>query len=253
MKLMKSQLKVKPMILFRVLAVFIGIYAFYLYSFRFGVGMIPIWLILFVISLFLSFQKTYDFVFGNNVLKLVFILGVTFLMIVEVVIFYSGVKTDIQEESDYIIVLGASVKGERPSLTLRRRIQKAEEYLDLHEDTKAILSGGQGPGEDITEAEAMRRYLVEHGIDENRLILEEQSTSTMENIKFSYQLIKNDYGNVTDVDVIVISSRFHLLRSQIIANKQGHEVKAIGSTTLIYLVPNYYLREFFGIFYELFR
>lgn len=245
------------MILFRVLAVFIGIYAFYLYSFRFGVGMIPIWLVLFVISVFLSFQKTFDFVFGNSLLKGLFIIGVSFLIIAEIIIFYSGVKTDVQEESDYIIILGASVKGERPSLTLRRRIQKAEEYLDLHEDTIAILSGGQGPGEDITEAEAMRRYLVEHGISEDRLILEERSTSTMENIKFSYELIDGDISDKqlrdTDVDVIVISSRFHLLRSQIIAKKQGHEVKGIGSTTLIYLVPNYYLRELFGIFYELIR
>jgi len=238
------------MILFRLLAIVIGGYVFYLYSFRFGVGMIPIWLFLFIVSLSLSFNKIYIFVFGNKIFKFVFIFGVIFLILVEFFICYAGIKTDINENSDYIIVLGASVKGETPSLTLGRRIKKAKEYLEIHPDSLAILSGGQGPSENITEAEAMRRYLVDGGIDESRLFLEEKSTSTMENIKFSYIIIDNQSQNV-EQKVIVISSRFHLLRSQIIAKKQGFSVKGIGSTTLIYLLPNYYLREFFGIFYEL--
>lgn len=240
------------MILFRVLAIVIAIYVFYLYYFRFGVGMIPIWLSLFVISLSLSFNSVYSFLMGHRLLKVAFIFGIIFLIVVELFIYYAGVKTNLKEESDYIIVLGASVKGETPSLTLRRRIIKAQEYLELHADTKAILSGGQGPGENITEAEAMRRYLVNGGIGEERLLLENKSTSTMENIKFSYEII-HSIAEEADPKVIVITSRFHILRSQIIARKQGVRVKGIGSTTLIYLVPNYYLREFFGIFYEILR
>lgn len=251
-KFMSSSLKEKQMIIFRLLSVCIGVYMIYLISFRLGVGMIPIWLSLFVISFLLSFQKIYIFVFENKWLKGFFVIGVICFVLVEIIIFYSGVKTDIHEESDYIIVLGASVKGETPSLTLRRRIKKAKEYLELHTDTIAILSGGQGPGELITEAEAMRRYLVHEGISGSRLILEDKSTSTKENIEFSYKII-NTRANDGEEKVIVISSRFHLLRSQIIAKKQGFSVKAIGSSTLIYLVPNYYLREFFGIFYEIIR
>lgn len=240
------------MIFFRTLALIIGLYCLYLYRYKFGVGMIPIWLFLFVVSFSLSFSKIYEFVFGHRILKFMLLFSLVFLVLVEIMIFYSGVKTSLEEDSDYIIVLGASVRGETPSLTLKRRIEKAAQYLKLHDETIAILSGGQGPGELITEAEAMHRYLVEAGIDESRLIKEDKSTSTMENIKFSYEII-NGNSHKIEAKVIVISSRFHLLRSQVIASKQGYKVKGIGSSTLIYLVPNYYLREFFGIFYELLR
>lgn len=240
------------MILFRVLAILILLYAFLLYRFNWGVGMLPIWAGLFCLSLGLSFDKIYNFIMDTRLLRFGLIFGIVILILVEGFIFYSGVKTSLEEDSDYIIILGASVKGETPSLTLRRRIEKASEYLSLHPETKAILSGGQGPGENITEAEAMRRFLVNDGISEDRLLLEDRSTSTMENIKYSYELIE-EYENEEDASVIIISSRFHLLRAQLIAKKQGYSVKAIGSSTLAFLVPNYYLREFFGIFYELIR
>jgi len=248
----RLQLKVKRMILFRILALVIAVYAITLYRFNWGVGMLPIWLGVFIVSVSLSFDPIYSFIMSHKLLRFGLIFGIGFLIIVELIIFYSGVKTSIDEDSDYIIILGASVKGETPSLTLRRRIEKAQEYLELHPDVEAILSGGQGPGETITEAEAMRRFLVNAGISEDRLHLEDKSTSTMENIKYSYNII--DKISVADQPkVIVISSRFHLLRSQIIARKQGYRVKAIGSTTLVFLVPNYYFREFFGIFYEIVR
>jgi uncharacterized SAM-binding protein YcdF (DUF218 family) len=185
--------------------------------------------------------------FQSALFKNFFLFGLVLFLLIEVTIVYAGIRTDLKEDSDYIIVLGASVRGETMSLTLHRRAKKAYEYLALHGDAKAVLSGGMGPGEDISEAEAMRRYLVKKGIDENRLILEDKSTNTKENIGFSYKFIEKE------ADVIVISSRFHILRSQMIAKKQGKTMKGIGSGTLIYLAPNYYLREFFGLFYEIFR
>ena len=91
---------------------------------------------------------------------------------------------------DYIVVLGAQVKGNRPSLALSHRIWEAAEYLEENPETKAILSGGKGTGEDISEAQCMRQELEKLGISEERLIEENKSTSTQENIAYSYALLQ---------------------------------------------------------------
>ena len=93
---------------------------------------------------------------------------------------------------DYIVVLGAQVKGNRPSLALSHRIWEAAEYLKGNPKTRAILSGGKGTGEDISEAQCMRQELEKLGISEERLIEENKSTSTQENIAYSYALLQAD-------------------------------------------------------------
>ena len=95
---------------------------------------------------------------------------------------------------EYIIVLGAHVQGTRLTLALLERTRRALQYLEENPETKAVLSGGQGEGEDISEAQAMCNYLVEHGIDRERLILEGRSTSTTENLKFSLEIIGLDHS-----------------------------------------------------------
>ena len=80
---------------------------------------------------------------------------------------------------DYLIVLGAHVDGERLTKALYERVRKALEYLETHPETKAVLSGGKGKGEAISEAEAMRRYLIRKGISPERLLLEEKSVNTL--------------------------------------------------------------------------
>ncbi len=238
-----------------MLALLLLLYILYLWRFRFAVGMLPVWIGLFALSILFSFRISHDYLLGLGWFRVLFNTGVIVFIIVEAMIVYAGFSTTVEEESDYIIVLGASVKEETMSLTLYHRVKKAYEYLQVHEDAKAVLSGGQGPGEAITEAEAMRRYLVRKGIDESRLILEEQSTSTKENVEFSYELINKDTGaaGADDQRIIIISSHFHILRGQIIGMKQGYALKGIGASTFMLLAPNYYLREFFGLFLELVR
>lgn len=90
---------------------------------------------------------------------------------------------------EYIIVLGAHVEGTRLTKALLERTRRALQYMEENPETKAVLSGGKGDGESITEAQAMCNYLVEHGIDRERLILEEKSTNTTENLKFSLGMI----------------------------------------------------------------
>ena len=95
-----------------------------------------------------------------------------------------------KQSADYVIVLGAQVRGKALSRTLEYRLEKALEYARVHPNTVLVLSGGQGAGEEMTEAEAMYEYLKAHGIPESQMLLEEQSASTYENLVYSKLLIQ---------------------------------------------------------------
>ena len=122
----------------------------------------------------------------------------------------------IKENLDYIIVLGAHVNGVRLSKALLERTRRALEYLEKNPKTRAVLSGGQGEGETISEAEAMRRYLEDHGISRERLILEDRSTNTKENLDFSLALI----GDL-NASIGVVTNHFHVFRGVAIGKKCG--------------------------------
>ena len=151
---------------------------------------------------------------------------------------------------DYVIVLGAGVNGASPSLSMVDRLRSAQEYLETHPSAAAILSGGQGAGEDVTEAEAMYRWLTENGVSGERLILEERATSTLENIEYSFAMIPN----AETASVAVLSSEYHLYRAEYLAETLGYHVGGIpAKTSLPVLKVNYFLREALGlIYYELF-
>lgn len=148
---------------------------------------------------------------------------------------------------DYMIILGAGLNGEQLSLTLWERMQKGLDYLEKYPKVKVVVSGGQGPGEGIPEAEAMKRFLVEHGITDERIIKEDRSTSTMENFRFSKELLAKQPGFQNSERVGVITNDFHLFRSKILARRNGLIPLGIPSPTPWYLVPNVYLREYFAV------
>lgn len=148
-----------------------------------------------------------------------------------------------EQGADYIIVLGGQVRGTVPSLNLAKRLDKAYEYLQNSPETKVIVSGGQGTGEDITEAEAMNTYLINKGIAKERIIMEDKSVNTHENIKFSKKLM-----NKKEPQIVIVTSSFHVYRGIRIAKKQGlNNVEGLGSTIRWYTVPNLYLREAMAI------
>ncbi len=122
----------------------------------------------------------------------------------------------VPENLDYLIVLGAHVDGTRLTLALLERTRRALQYLSENPRTKAVLSGGKGDGEQISEARAMYRYLTAHGIAEERLILEEKSVNTKENLAFSREKIGS-----TDVSVGVVTNHFHVFRGVAIGRKCG--------------------------------
>lgn len=143
----------------------------------------------------------------------------------------------------YIVVLGAGVNGSEPSLTLRERINAAFDYLSQNPEAIAVLSGGQGQGEEISEAACMYRELTDLGISGERLLLEEQSTSTIENLQFSLDVIENETGNRPN-RLGIISSEYHIFRASQFAKDLGLDAVGIPAKTSWFVLRlNYYLRE----------
>lgn len=156
------------------------------------------------------------------------------------------IKNAVQEpekNADYVVILGARVNGRRVTLNLKYRLDVALDYLNKNENTKVVVSGGQGKGEDITEAEAMAGYLIKNGIKSDRIILEDKSKNTNENLQFSADLI----GSKTKKTVIV-SNDFHIYRAKCIAKKMGYtDVSGASAKTKPITIPNSFVREAFAV------
>ena len=144
------------------------------------------------------------------------------------------------------VILGCSVKGTQPSRILQERLDTAYAYLVENDAAVCVLSGGQGEGEDISEAECMYRYLVEKGISSQRLIKEDTSVNTEENILHTKTLLeKLGLGN----EITIITSEFHEYRANAMAEKLGLTVYSTPSRTSVIYFPTYYVRELYGILY----
>ena len=169
---------------------------------------------------------------------------VSIFLICEAVILHAGFAPAPQA-LDYVVVLGAKVNGREPSGALRNRIQRAKEYLEENPDTIAVLSGGKGSDEDISEAQCMYENLAAGGIDPKRLILEDQSTDTSENLIFSRRLIPED------ANVGLITNNFHIFRSLGLARGLNWDVEGIPVATSLISFPHYLMREFIGLAYEI--
>lgn len=138
------------------------------------------------------------------------------------ILIFGRIPATAEPDLDYVIVLGASVKPEGVSRTLKLRLDKAAEYAKQNPSAVLILSGGQGADEPCTEAAAMMRYLEDKGVPSERMILEEQSQSTTENIAYS-RIFLEEHAENENPDVGILTSNFHLLRARLIAEKQGME------------------------------
>ena len=153
------------------------------------------------------------------------------------------------EACGYVIVLGAGINGSVPSLSLRNRLDAAYAYLTANPDTICIVSGGQGPGEDLTEALCMFNDLTAKGIAPERIWMEDKSTSTRENIAFSLDLIEEKTGQRPQ-KAGILSSEYHIYRAGLVARSQ--DLEAIGipaKTSWVSLRINYFLREIVAVWY----
>jgi len=171
------------------------------------------------------------------------IIAVPFVVLFfEAIIICSGMLQVPDQGMRFIIILGAQVRGKTVSDSLKRRLDKACDYMIKNPNCIAILTGGQGKGEEITEAEAMYRYLSERGILKERLIREKTSTSTWENLKNSQAFIQD-----LSQPIGIVTNNFHVYRSVFIASKQGYKnAQGISAPSNAVLFPNYLVRECFA-------
>lgn len=171
----------------------------------------------------------------------------TLVVLMILILIFGRIPATAEQDLDYVVVLGASVKKAGPSKTLKLRLDKACEYAEQNPNTILILSGAKGPDEPSSEAEAMKVYLVEQGVDEDRMVLEDRSFSTVENIAYSRLLIESR-GDRKIPAVGILTSNFHLLRAKLIAEKQGMEnVRGIAAESDKILFAHYCIRDCLAI------
>jgi len=215
----------------------------------FSAAFVFMWLVAAVVfmAIFIAFRiiKMNDFIvpsWSKILFFLVVAIGVGIFVILEGLII-SKMASVPKVECDYIIVLGAQIKGTKVTNSLRERLDTAYDYIVLHPNTKIIVSGGQGQGEDITEACAMKEYLVARGIEDSKIMMENRSINTTENMKFSVDFIEDKKASIG-----IVTSNFHIYRSIKLAKAQGlTNVTGIASPCDSILFLNYMVRESVGI------
>ena len=156
-----------------------------------------------------------------------------------------------KEHCDYMVVLGAKVRAEGPSVSLMDRIRATQAYMDSHPDAIAVVSGGKGDDEPITEAQCMYEELVKLGVDPQRIWIEDQATSTWENLNFSLNLIEEKTGTRPE-KIGILSSEYHLFRASLFADACG--VESVGIPAATSRLPqkiNHFMREVAGVWHYL--
>lgn len=123
----------------------------------------------------------------------------------------SGAHDSITGEPKVMVILGCKVESWGPSILLQDRLDQALDYLQDHPDLTIVVSGGKGDDEHKSEAQCMYDYLTEHGVDGDQILMEDQSHNTVENLRYTRELLADEGYDTTD-DVIVVSNGFHLTR-----------------------------------------
>lgn len=156
-----------------------------------------------------------------------------------------GVRSQPEAACDWLIVLGAGVDGDTPSPILQDRINAAYDYLTKHPDTVCIATGGKGDDENLSEAQCIYNHLTQMGISGDRIRMEDQATSTVENFRYSIDLLKQETGSIPK-SVGVLSNEFHLFRASLMAKNNGLSPIFIAAPTSDAWTRIYYtVREIF--------
>jgi uncharacterized SAM-binding protein YcdF (DUF218 family) len=149
-------------------------------------------------------------------------------------------------EFSALIVLGSRVIGDRVPKLLANRLDRAAE-IHRRQRSKPVLvvSGGQGPDEQTSEAEAMRAYLVRNGLSTTEILVEDKSTTTEQNLRFSTHLLADIRGPVA-----AVTNNYHAFRAAVTARRLGLPTEAIGAPTAKYFLPSAFLREVIALLRE---
>lgn len=185
----------------------------------------------------------------NAVIKALFLAALT-IFIIFLILFFITLSKIIRHCSSnatnekVIIILGCRVKGDKPTRALVSRCKAGYEHLIKNKDSIAILSGGQGADEAISEAQCMKNVLTSMGIDESRLIIEDKSTSTQENFEFSKRKIQSlGYSE----KVAIATNEYHLYRATLIAKQCGLHAARLSGKSIRFLRIPAFTREVFGV------
>jgi len=180
---------------------------------------------------------------GKIVLVILILLILQFLAI-EGLIIFNG-QSDAEVYTEYLLIPGAGLNGNSVSECLKSRLDAGLDYLKKYPDVIVVVSGGRESSGDITEAEAMRDYLMAEGIDESRILLEPNATSTMENFRFAKELIEKKTGKPVS-DITFATNNFHVLRAKMLAGRNNLNAHAINADTG-YARPIFYIKEYFAL------
>ena len=200
---------------------------------------------LLLLGVFMHHMDTGFWAFLKWFLLVCYALGMAFLLVMGILMGTAAKRAD-KVKTDALIVLGAAVHGDRVTWVLSNRLDTAAEYLNAHPDTLCVVSGGQGGGETVTEASAMRKYLIERkGIDADRILSEDRAESTKENFEFSKALIEQRLGK--GASIAFVTTDFHVFRARRVALKNGIDAMGIAAPDVWYIRINNFLRECVGI------
>lgn len=210
-----------------------------------GLSLLPVWLVLALLFLVLGLAGPLRLPkrlrrwlrAGLAVLLALFLTVEGFIL--------SGMTRRCEDGLDCLIVLGAALQGDGPSVSLEGRLEAALDYLERNPETAVIVSGGQGVSEVMSEAQCMKNWLVERGVDPARIRMEEQSTSTAENLRYSLALLGESERRIG-----VITSNFHVFRALGIARRlagDNLEFSGLAADFPPRLLPHYLMREFCSV------
>lgn len=201
---------------------------FYLLSI--GAGKVPAWLFSLLIFALLS-DLLFSFLFTCY-------------------LFYSWMyqMIPIKKKVDYIITLGSGIRSEDVPPLLKSRLDKAIEYYHKNPNAKIVVSGGQGADEPVSEAFAMKKYLLSQNIPETQILVEDQSTTTFENMTFSKKIIFEDWKiSNTEPTILFSTNNYHVLRGALYAKKAHLKAEGIGAPTALYFLPTALIREYIAL------
>lgn len=177
-------------------------------------------------------------------------IGLTLVAVTECFLIRAAFGTP-NETADYLLVLGAKVNENGPSVSLWDRISKAAAYMQEHPEITAVVSGGQGNDEVMSEAQCMFTELVNLGIAPDRIWMEDKAASTEENLRFSLDLIQQRTGSRPD-KLAILSSEYHLFRASLMAKKLDLDFVGVPArTSRLPQLINHAMREVAGIWHFL--
>lgn len=219
---------------------------------NFNLGILLVYIITGMLWIYAFFNKQIDLFTKSGfgfIMKIVFFIGCGIAICTAIFLGIKGNINNTKNNEKAVIVLGAGLRGDKVYGVLERRLCVAIEYHKQNPNALIVVTGGRGPQESVAEAVAMKKYLIEHNIDESLIIEEDKSTSTQENFAFALKLLQ-PYGISGSDAVCYITNDFHVYRSGKYAELEGFtNAVGIGASTGATALLSCYLREICAVFY----